>query len=229
MKLNGKCVLVRDIMKQHRIHLTKQQRQYLVLKRFADVLISLLALIILLIPMFIVAILQKVSSPSEPVFFRQMRVGQNGHIFFIIKFRTMKSSAPKYSSTGDLQDAEKYISKLGRFLRDTSVDELPQLFNVIKGDMSLIGPRPLIRHERDINFMRKFYGVDQLKPGITGWAQVNGRDLLDDCQKTYFDREYLQNIGLAMDVKVFWLSVMKVLGRADIQEGRSLDEKCAKE
>lgn len=224
MKLNGKCISVRDIMKQHRIHLTKQQHQYLIMKRFADILISLLALIILFIPMLIVAILQKVSSPSEPIFFRQMRVGQNGHIFFIIKFRTMKSSAPKYSSTGDLQDAEKYISKLGRFLRDTSVDELPQLFNVIKGDMSLIGPRPLIRHERDINFMRKFYGVDQLKPGITGWAQVNGRDMLDDCQKVFFDREYLHNIGFAMDIKVFWLSVMKVLGRADIQEGRALSK-----
>ena len=225
MKLNGKCVSIREIMKQHQIQLTKQQHQYLAVKRLADILISLLALIVLFVPMVIVAFLQKISSPSEPIFFRQMRVGQNGHIFFIIKFRTMKSSAPKYSSTGDLQDAEKYISKLGRFLRDTSVDELPQLFNVIKGDMSLIGPRPLIRHERDINFMRKFYGVDQLKPGITGWAQVNGRDLLDDCQKTYFDREYLQNIGLIMDIKVFWLSVLKVLGRTDIQEGKSASKK----
>lgn len=110
-------------------------------------------------------------------------------------------------------------------MRDTSIDELPQLFNVIKGDMSLIGPRPLIRHERDINFMRKFYGVDQLKPGITGWAQVNGRDLLDDCQKVYYDREYLRNIGLAMDVKVFWLSVMKVLGQADIREGKIIGQR----
>ena len=216
METQLKRKTMRGIMREHRILLTPAQEKYLKRKRVFDVLISGMALIVLAIPFLFVAVLQKLSSPNEPVFFRQKRVGQDSHVFYIVKFRTMKSTAPKYSSTGNLQNADSYISKLGRFLRDTSIDELPQLFNVLVGDMSLIG---LIRQERSVHFLRRYYGVDQLKPGITGWAQINGRDLLNDYDKVFYDREYLKNVSMAFDAKVFFDSVLKVLGRQDIKEG----------
>ena len=219
MKTKKKYVSMRRIMKQHRIPLTDAQQRYLRQKRCFDVVIAAMALVVLAIPFMVVALLQKLSSPTEPVFFRQKRVGQDSHVFYITKFRTMKSTAPKYSATGELQNADAYISKLGRFLRDTSIDELPQLFNVLTGDMSLIGPRPLIRQERSVHFLRRYYGVDQLKPGITGWAQINGRDMLNDYDKVFYDREYLKNVSMAFDAKVFFDSVLKALGRKDIQEG----------
>ena len=219
MRTAEKRKLMRDIMREHRIVLTAEQQRYLKTKRIFDVLISGVALIMLVIPLLFVAVLQKLSSPTEPVFFRQKRVGQGSHVFYIIKFRTMKSTAPKYSSTGNLKDADNYISKLGRILRQTSIDELPQLWNVLKGDMSLIGPRPLIRQERGVHFLRRYYGVDQLKPGITGLAQINGRDMLSDYDKVFYDREYLKNVNMAFDAKVFFHSILKVLGRKDIREG----------
>lgn len=210
---------IRAIMKRNRIPLSDAQLRYLGAKRVFDVVVSAMALVVLAVPFAVVALLQKLSSPTEPVFFRQKRVGQNSHVFYITKFRTMKSTAPKYSATGELQNADAYISRLGRFLRDTSIDELPQLFNVLVGDMSLIGPRPLIRQERSVHYLRRYYGVDQLKPGITGWAQINGRDMLNDYDKVFYDREYLKNVSAAFDAKVFFTSVLKVLGRKDIQEG----------
>ncbi len=224
METQLKRKTMRGIMREHRIPLTPAQEKYLKRKRVFDVLISGMALIVLAIPFLFVAVLQKLSSPNEPVFFRQKRVGQDSHVFYITKFRTMKSTAPKYSSTGNLQNADSYISKLGRFLRDTSIDELPQLWNVLKGDMSLIGPRPLIRQERSVHFLRRYYGVDQLKPGITGWAQINGRDLLNDYDKVFYDREYLKKISLLFDIKVLVESVHKVLGRKDITEGMNINE-----
>lgn len=219
MKVKKENVSIRRIMKQHRIPLTDAQQRYLRQKRCFDVVIAAMALVVLAVPFAAVALLQKLSSPTEPVFFRQKRVGQDSHVFYITKFRTMKSTAPKYSATGELQNADAYISRLGRFLRDTSIDELPQLFNVLTGDMSLIGPRPLIRQERSVHFLRRYYGVDQLKPGITGWAQINGRDMLNDYDKVFYDREYLKNVSMAFDAKVFLDTVLKVLGRKDIQEG----------
>lgn len=205
---------------QHRILLTEKQKRYMKIKRFFDIAMSGLALLVLILPFAVIAAVQKISSPHEPVFFRQMRVGQNGHVFYITKFRTMKSCAPKYSSTNDLQNAEQYISKVGRFLRSTSIDELPQLYNVLKGDMSIIGPRPLIRQERSVHYLRKYYGIDQLKPGITGWAQINGRDLLNDCDKVFFDREYLKQMSACFDIKVLFGTIHKVLRRKDIHEGK---------
>lgn len=112
-------------------------------------MLALAMLLVLAVPMLIVCVLQKASSPSEPVFFQQMRVGRGGKAFTITKFRSMKSSAPKYMPTGELHNGAMYISRFGRFLRDMSIDELPQLFQVLRGEMSLIGPRPLIRQERD--------------------------------------------------------------------------------
>ena len=188
-------------------------------KRFLDVILSGVALIFLLPFFIILAIMIKIDDPG-PIFFTQKRVGKNAHCFNIIKFRTMKSSAPKNVATGDLADPQIYISRLGRFLRDTSIDELPQFVNVVKGEMSLIGPRPLVYTEREIRFLRRWYGVYQVTPGITGWAQVNGRDTVDIYDKVYYDREYVQNVSLKFDLKVIWKSVLVVLGRKGVVDGK---------
>lgn len=202
------------------VRMTDKQKHYLVVRSVIDRILAGIALVILSPLFLVVSIAQKISAPDEPVFFLQKRVGKNAHCFNIIKFRTMKSSAPKNVATGDLADPQIYISRLGRFLRDTSIDELPQLVNVVKGEMSLIGPRPLVYTEREIRFLRRWYGVYQVTPGITGWAQVNGRDTVDIYDKVYYDREYVQNVSLKFDLKVIWKSVLVVLGRKGVVDGK---------
>lgn len=202
------------------VQMTDKQKHYLVVRSVIDRILAGIALVILSPLFLIVSIAQKISAPDEPIFFLQKRVGKNAHCFNIIKFRTMKSSAPKNVATGDLADPQIYISRLGRFLRDTSIDELPQLVNVVNGDMSLIGPRPLVYTERKIRFLRRWYGVYQVTPGITGWAQVNGRDTVDIYDKVYYDREYVQNVSLKFDLKVIWKSVLVVLGRKGVVDGK---------
>lgn len=202
------------------VQMTDKQKHYLVVRSVIDRILAGIALVILSPLFLIVSIAQKISAPDEPIFFLQKRVGKNAHCFNIIKFRTMKSSAPKNVATGDLADPQIYISRLGRFLRDTSIDELPQLVNVVNGDMSLIGPRPLVYTEREIRFLRRWYGVYQVTPGITGWAQVNGRDTVDIYDKVYYDREYVQNVSLKFDLKVIWKSVLMVLGRKGVVDGK---------
>lgn len=202
------------------VRMTDKQKHYLVVRSVIDRILAGIALVILSPLFLIVSIAQKISAPDEPIFFLQKRVGKNAHCFNIIKFRTMKSSAPKNVATGDLADPQIYISRLGRFLRDTSIDELPQLVNVVNGDMSLIGPRPLVYTEREIRFLRRWYGVYQVRPGITGWAQVNGRDTVDIYDKVYYDREYVQNVSLKFDLKVIWKSVQVVLGRKGVVDGK---------
>ena len=205
---------------EYYVRLTDKQKRYLVVRSVIDRILAGIALVILSPLFLIVSIAQKISAPDEPIFFLQKRVGKNAHCFNIIKFRTMKSSAPKNVATGDLADPQIYISRLGRFLRDTSIDELPQLVNVVNGDMSLIGPRPLVYTEREIRFLRRWYGVYQVTPGITGWAQVNGRDTVDIYDKVYYDREYVQNVSLKFDLKVIWKSVLVVLGRKGVVDGK---------
>ena len=202
------------------VQMTDKQKHYLVVRSVIDRILAGIALVILSPLFLIVSIAQKISAPDEPIFFLQKRVGKNAHCFNIIKFRTMKSSAPKNVATGDLADPQIYISRLGRFLRDTSIDELPQLVNVVNGDMGLIGPRPLVYTEREIRFLRRWYGVYQVTPGITGWAQVNGRDTVDIYDKVYYDREYVQNVSLKFDLKVIWKSVLVVLGRKGVVDGK---------
>lgn len=202
------------------VRMTDKQKRYLVVRSVIDRILAGIALVILSPLFLIVSIVQKISAPDEPIFFLQKRVGKNAHCFNIIKFRTMKSSAPKNVATGDLADPQIYISRLERFLRDTSIDELPQLVNVVKGEMSLIGPRPLVYTEREIRFLRRWYGVYQVTPGITGWAQVNGRDTVDIYDKVYYDREYVQNVSLKFDLKVIWKSVLVVLGRKGVVDGK---------
>ena len=205
---------------EYYVRMTDKQKHYLVVRSVIDRILAGIALVILSPLFLIVSIAQKISAPDEPVFFLQKRVGKNAHCFNIIKFRTMKSSAPKNVATGDLADPQIYISRLGRFLRDTSIDELPQFVNVVKGEMSLIGPRPLVYTEREIRFLRRRYGVYQVTPGITGWAQVNGRDTVDIYDKVYYDREYVQNVSLKFDLKVIWKSVLVVLGRKGVVDGK---------
>lgn len=205
---------------EYYVRMTDKQKRYLVVRSVIDRILAGIALIILSPLFLIVSIAQKISAPDEPIFFLQKRVGKNAHCFNIIKFRTMKSSAPKNVATGDLADPQIYISRLGRFLRDTSIDELPQLVNVVNGEMSLIGPRPLVYTEREIRFLRRWYGVYQVTPGITGWAQVNGRDTVDIYDKVYYDREYVQNVSLKFDLKVIWKSVLVVLGRKGVVDGK---------
>ena len=206
--------------RKYYVQMTDKQKHYLVVRSVIDRILAGIALVILSPLFLIVSIAQKISAPDEPIFFLQKRVGKNAHCFNIIKFRTMKSSAPKNVATGDLADPQIYISRLGRFLRDTSIDELPQLVNVVNGDMSLIGPRPLVYTEREIRFLRRWYGVYQVTPGITGWAQVNGRDTVDIYDKVYYDREYVQNVSLKFDLKVIWKSVLVVLGRKGVVDGK---------
>ena len=203
--------------------LTASQRYYLVFKRAADFIISLIALIILAIPFLIIAIIQKIVSPKEPVFFVQNRVGKDGKIIKVTKFRSMKSSAPHDCPTKDFNEGEQYITKWGRFLRDSSIDELPQLFQVLTGKMSLIGPRPLIPQEEVVHKMREQAGVYQLRPGMTGWAQVNGRDFVEDEEKVTFDRAYLEKIGLKIDIKILCMTVKKVVTKVDINEGKTVE------
>ena len=187
------------------VRMTVGQKRYLKIRGILERLLAVLALV-LLSPLFlVVSIAQKLSAPDEPVFFKQKRVG---------------SSAPKNVATGDLESPERYISKLGRFLRDTSIDELPQLINVARGEMGLIGPRPLVYTERQIRFLRRWYGIYQVKPGITGWAQVNGRDTVDVYDKVFYDREYVQKVSLLFDIKIILKSVAVVLGHHGIVDGK---------
>lgn len=196
--------------------LTEKQQRYLRVKRVFDAVASALALIVLAIPMALIALVQKSMSPHEPVLFRHQRVGKDGELFELIKFRSMMSEAPKYIAAAKFRDKEMFITGFGRFLRSTSMDELPQFFLVLTGKMSLIGPRPLILQETEVHQMRQASGVYQLRPGITGWAQVNGRDMITDEEKAAYDREYLEHVSFAWDWKIFWMSVKKVLAQEGV-------------
>lgn len=198
--------------------LTKRQRRYLLFKRAFDTVAALLALIVLAVPMALIALTQKVLSPHETILFCHQRVGKDGKLFKLIKFRSMRSTAPEYKAAASFTDKEAYITRFGRFLRRTSMDELPQLFLVLTGKMSLIGPRPLIPQEEWIHRKRQSTGVYQLRPGMTGWAQVNGRDCITDEEKAKLDQEYLENVSFAWDWKIFWATLGKVIMRTDVNE-----------
>lgn len=207
------------LREEKRVHLSNKQRVYLKVRRLFEFCVALVAAIVLLIPFLLVAIAQKISSPHEPIFFMQKRIGKNDQPFKIIKFRSMKTSAPKSVATGALENPEMYVSKLGKFLRRTSIDELPQIYNVLLGQMSIVGPRPLIPEEEEIQFLRWYYGIYAVPPGITGLAQINGRDFVDLYDKVYYDREYVKHIGPMQDVKIILKSIVAVLGRMGIRDG----------
>ena len=181
------------------------------MKKFLDILLALLLLSIFLVPMIIISILVKVTSKGSILFFSD-RVGQNNAIYRMPKFRTMKIDAPALA-THLLCDPNLYLSPIGIFLRSTSLDELPQLFSVLKGDMSFIGPRPALFNQHDLNALRTKKGIDKLMPGITGWAQVNGRDELSIPDKVALDEEYLKHQSFWFDLKILGMTVLKVVRR----------------
>lgn len=199
-----------DLIRANQVVLTKKQKVYLKVKRVADLICSLIAVLILSPVFLLVAIMIKIDSPRESVIFKQERVGQFGHLFWMYKFRSMKSNAPELGSN-EFINAEQYITKVGKFIRRTSLDELPQFWDVICGHMSLTGPRPLLEREEEMHFLRNYYGVYQVKPGITGLAQINGRDEMDNYDKTRWDRAYVHNISLGLDLKILWHTAAKVI------------------
>lgn len=184
-----------------------------------------LCLIIVLVPLlFLILIIIKLDSKG-PVLFKQKRVGKDGVVFDIYKFRTMKASAPKDTPTHLFEDPEIYITKPGKFLRKTSIDELPQLLNILKGEMSFIGPRPALWNQydllqaRDNQKMKTGISANFIKPGITGWAQVNGRDELPIDVKAELDGFYAKNISFSLDVRIFFMTIFSVLTRKGVSEG----------
>ena len=198
---------------------TKQFIRYNRCKRAMDFFFSLLLMVPGAVPSCVIGILVTISSRG-PAIFSQERIGRNGKPFKCYKFRTMRNNAPHNCATPDLEDADKYITPLGKVLRKTSLDELPQLFNVVKGDMSFIGPRPLIPEESDIHEERMKRGVYLLRPGISGLAQINGRDRLDADTKVKYDEEYLHNISFRLDAKIVFGTFFGVLKGSDIVDGK---------
>lgn len=191
---------------------------YSFFKRLLDIVLSLTALIVLAPLLLVLALLVKLDSPG-PAFFKQKRVGRNEKLFDIYKFRSMYTSAPRDVATSELQNAESHITRVGRVLRKTSLDELPQLFNVLKGEMSLIGPRPLVPNEKDIHELRREKGAYRVRPGITGWAQVNGRDCVLPVDKARLDGYYADHMSFGLDVKIIIFSVICVLTARGVREG----------
>jgi len=187
-------------------------------KRIEDVSIALAALVILGLPMLLVAAAIRLTSKG-PALFRQKRFGKDKQLFTVYKFRTMSTKAPKNMPTNSFTNADSYITPLGGVLRKLSIDELPQLLNVIKGEMSIVGPRPVIKTEKKLISLRQKYRANSVKPGITGWAQVNGRDDLDDQRKAEMDGEYVQQLSFLTDVKIMIKTIGAVLMMSGHTEG----------
>ena len=187
-------------------------------KRFLDLVFSIIAAVILAIPMLIVAIIVKIDSPG-PALFRQKRIGRGGKEFYILKFRSMPVSAPHDVPTHQF-DAADSLSKWQLFIRKTSIDELPQIYNIIASQMSIIGPRPALWNQYDLIAEREKYGANDVKPGLTGWAQINGRDELEIAEKARLDGEYAKKISFAFDCKCFFKTIGKVLRSEGVSEGR---------
>lgn len=187
-------------------------------KRALDILLSGLGLIVLSPLFLIISIAIKAEDPG-PVFFRQKRVGIHKTYFNIVKFRSMRQDTPHDMPTHLLNDPQRWITKTGRFLRKTSLDELPQIAQIFTGKMSIIGPRPALWNQYDLIEERDKYGANDITPGLTGWAQVNGRDELEIEEKARLDGEYAQNISFGMDMKIFWMTVKNVLQGSGVVEG----------
>lgn len=189
-----------------------------VIKRFLDIVLSLAGIIVLALPLAIIALVIRLDSPG-PVFFRQKRFGIHKSFFDILKFRTMRTDTPKDMPTHLLTDPQQYITRVGRFLRKTSLDELPQLFNILLGHMAIVGPRPALWNQFDLIAERDKYGANDVRPGLTGWAQINGRDELEIHEKARLDGEYVRNLSFAFDLKCFLGTIKVVLCRDGVVEG----------
>ena len=188
------------------------------MKRLFDIIASLLMLIVLS-PVFLIVSIIIIADDGLPVIFRQHRVGRGNELFYIYKFRTMRNGTRNVAS-GNLSESGECITKSGRFLRKTSLDELPQLINILQGSMSFVGPRPLIPEETEIRELREKYNVYSVRPGMTGLAQINGRDNLTDEEKAEYDREYVENHSLFKDFGIMFKTVFNVLSGKDVVEGK---------
>ena len=187
-------------------------------KRVLDLLLSALALAILALPMAAIALWIKLDSPG-PVLFQQKRVGKDKKYFNILKFRTMYTDAPADVPTHQLGDAEKRITRSGRFLRRSSLDELPQLFNILAGQMSIVGPRPALWNQDDLLAERDKYGANRLTPGLTGLAQIKGRDELPISTKAFYDGEYGKKVSFLTDLRIILVTCFSVLRADGVVEG----------
>ena len=194
------------------------KKAYLVFKRIIDIIFSILGLVILIPVFLIVSIAIKIESKG-PVIFKQKRIGKGKKYFTIYKFRTMRSDTPKDMPTHMLKNANGCITKVGNILRKTSLDELPQLVNILKGDMSIIGPRPALWNQDDLVAERDKYHANDIRPGLTGWAQVNGRDELEIPIKAKYDGEYVEKVSLGFDIKIFFKTIINVFKHEGIVEG----------
>ncbi|QSQ07964.1 Undecaprenyl phosphate N,N'-diacetylbacillosamine 1-phosphate transferase [Koleobacter methoxysyntrophicus] len=187
-------------------------------KRLLDLTLSLIAMIILWPVFLMIAILIKIDSKG-PVLFKQKRVGKNKNHFYILKFRTMRTDTPKDMPTHMLKNPEMFITRVGKFLRKTSLDELPQIINILKGEMSIIGPRPALWNQYDLVAERDKYGANDVYPGLTGWAQINGRDELPIDIKAKYDGEYVKKMSFLFDVKCFFGTIISVIKGDGVVEG----------
>ena len=191
---------------------------YLKVKRLIDIILSFLALIILA-PLFLILIIAIKVDSKGPVLFKQKRVGIHKSYFNILKFRTMRIDTPKDCPTHLLENPDQWITKVGKFLRKTSLDELPQIWNIFVGQMSIIGPRPALWNQYDLIEERDKYGANDVPVGLTGWAQINGRDELEIDVKARLDGEYAEKIGLMMDARCFFGTIFSVLRSEGVVEG----------
>ena len=189
-----------------------------VIKRLLAIVLSLLGLICLGWLLILLCIAIKIDSPG-PVLFKQKRVGKGKSHFYILKFRTMRIDTPRDMPTHLLANPEQYITRVGKFLRKTSLDELPQLINILKGDMAIIGPRPALWNQFDLIAERDRYGANDIRPGLTGWAQINGRDELEIDVKAKLDGEYVERLSFGFDVKCFLGTIAAVLRSDGVVEG----------
>ena len=191
---------------------------YLRFKRFLDIVLSLMGMIVLS-PVFLIIILLIKIESEGPILFKQKRVGKNKDYFNILKFRTMRIDTPKDMPTHLLENPDQWITKVGKFLRKSSLDELPQIWNIFIGEMSIIGPRPALWNQYDLIEERDKYGANDVRPGLTGLAQISGRDELEIEVKAKLDGEYVSNICFAMDVKCFFGTIVSVMGHKGVVEG----------
>ena len=198
--------------------LSSAQKFYMGIKRIADFILSLLALIFLSWLFLFLCIAIKIDSPG-PILFKQKRVGLHKTHFNILKFRTMRIDTPKDMPTHMLPNPDQYITKVGKFLRKSSLDELPQIINILAGQMSIVGPRPALWNQYDLIEERDKYGANDVLPGLTGWAQINGRDELEIPVKAKLDGEYVEKFGPVMDMKCFFRTITAVLFHKGVVEG----------
>lgn len=192
-----------------------------VFKRVLDFFLGIIAILILAVPMLLIALAVKLDDPKGNIIFRQTRVGRNGTRFKILKFRTMDSATPKHipSNCFSADEYEKHVTKIGRFLRCSSLDELPQVFNILRGDMSWVGPRPILAKETLLLEARAQAGLHAFRPGLTGWAQVNGRNTLTDEEKAEYDAQYIEKISPWFDLCCMVRTVLIVITKKGFLEG----------